>query len=232
LVLMMACWQAGGVPRGLVVVAGLVLRAPPGVTTPPPTHTHTLELKSLLLESKLVNASDIFSGVHCLAPACIRASAASSLAKLRLSTLDVLYLHNAAEVQLEARGKAGFMDTLRAAFKVRAGCALVAQQRGASRSVTGWLRVPSCFSSCLLLADVLLAELAALQELEALRSEGKIHGYGLATWDCFRSPPDARQVCVLTGQQCGVRASRPVADRPFATDGHAVCCACPALPCT
>lgn len=30
-----------------------------------------------------------------------------------------------------------------------------------------------------------------LQELEALRAEGKIKSYGLATWDAFRTPPDA-----------------------------------------
>jgi aryl-alcohol dehydrogenase-like predicted oxidoreductase len=67
----------------------------------------------------LVNSSDILGGAHCLAPACIRASLASSLAKLRIDTLDLLYLHNAAEVQLEARGKQGFFEVLRVAFKVR-----------------------------------------------------------------------------------------------------------------
>lgn len=76
------------------------------------------ELKKQLLSRKLVNSSDIMGGTHCLAPACIRASLASSLAKLRIETLDLLYLHNAAEVQLEARGKAGFFEVLQTAFKV------------------------------------------------------------------------------------------------------------------
>jgi predicted oxidoreductase len=76
------------------------------------------ELKKQLLSRRLVNASDILGGTHCLAPACIRASVASSLAKLRIDTLDLLYLHNAAEVQLEARGKEGFFEMLRVAFKV------------------------------------------------------------------------------------------------------------------
>lgn len=75
-------------------------------------------LKRQLLSRKLVKPSNLYSGVHCLAPACIRASVTSSLAKLRLQTLDLLYLHNAAEVQLQPRGKQGFMDTLRLAFKV------------------------------------------------------------------------------------------------------------------
>jgi hypothetical protein len=79
------------------------------------------ELKKQLLSRRLVNASDILGGTHCLAPACIRASLASSLAKLRLETLDLLYLHNPAEVQLEARGKAGFFEVLRTAFKVGEG---------------------------------------------------------------------------------------------------------------
>lgn len=77
------------------------------------------ELKHQLLSRRLVNSSDILGGAHCLAPACIRASLASSLAKLRIDTLDLLYLHNAAEVQLEARGKQGFFEVLRVAFKVR-----------------------------------------------------------------------------------------------------------------
>lgn len=32
--------------------------------------------------------------------------------------------------------------------------------------------------------------LPGLQELEALRAEGKIRAYGLATWDSFRTPPE------------------------------------------
>jgi len=75
------------------------------------------EVKRQLLSQRAVNASDIL-GTHCLAPACIRASVTSSLAKLRIETLDLLYLHNAAEVQLEARGKEGFFVVLKAAFKV------------------------------------------------------------------------------------------------------------------
>jgi hypothetical protein len=30
-----------------------------------------------------------------------------------------------------------------------------------------------------------------LQELEALRAEGKIRSYGMATWDSFRTTPDS-----------------------------------------
>jgi hypothetical protein len=69
---------------------------------------------------------------------------AASLAKLRLATLDLVYVHNPAEVQLQALGHKGFLQALRNAFA----------------------------------------------ELEVLRQEGKIRGYGLATWDCFRQPSD------------------------------------------
>lgn len=46
------------------------------------------------------------------------------------------------------------------------------------------------------------------QELEVLRSEGKIRSYGLASWDCFRTPADSPQVrvggvwCVWLGVPC------------------------------
>lgn len=91
----------------------------------------TTALKKQLLSRRLVNSSDILGGSHCLAPACLRASLASSLAKLRIQTLDLLYLHNPAEVQLEARGKAGFFAVLKAAFKVCLLCVCASQRRGA-----------------------------------------------------------------------------------------------------
>jgi aryl-alcohol dehydrogenase-like predicted oxidoreductase len=74
-------------------------------------------LKQQLLEQGAASSADIMAGSHCLSRACIRASVAASLAALRLETLDLLYLHNAAEVQLLARGKAGFMEVLKAAFQ-------------------------------------------------------------------------------------------------------------------
>lgn len=49
-------------------------------------------------------------GMHCLKPACIRTSVTQSLAKLRIETLDLLYLHNAAEVQLLPLGREAFMQ--------------------------------------------------------------------------------------------------------------------------
>jgi aryl-alcohol dehydrogenase-like predicted oxidoreductase len=51
-----------------------------------------------------------------MAPAYLRAQLARSLARLNLEALELLYLHNAAEMQLPALGHSGFMDRLRAAF--------------------------------------------------------------------------------------------------------------------
>ena len=59
--------------------------------------------------------------------------------------VDLLYLHNAAEMQLGSLGKGVFMQTLAEAFRA----------------------------------------------LEELRSRGSIRAYGMATWDCFRLPPNS-----------------------------------------
>lgn len=74
-------------------------------------------LKQQLLEQGAASSTDLMAGSHCLSRACIRASVKASLAALRLETLDLLYLHNAAEVQLLARGRVGFMALLKEAFQ-------------------------------------------------------------------------------------------------------------------
>jgi hypothetical protein len=74
-------------------------------------------LKQQLLEQGAASSADIMAGSHCLSRACLRASVAASLAALRLETIDLLYLHNAAEVQLLARGKLGFKEVLKSAFQ-------------------------------------------------------------------------------------------------------------------
>jgi aryl-alcohol dehydrogenase-like predicted oxidoreductase len=83
-----------------------------------------------------------------MSPACIRASLLQSLERMRLTTVDLLYLHNPAEMQLGHLGKGNFTLKLKEAFR----------------------------------------------EMEKLKQEGLIIGYGLATWDCFRAPPTSPQV--------------------------------------
>ena len=57
--------------------------------------------------------------------------------------VDLFYLHNAAEMQLQPLGRPAFMQRLRAAFV--------------------WA--------------------------EEQRGKGRLQAYGMATWDCFRTPP-------------------------------------------
>mmetsp|Transcript_37908 Transcript_37908/g.67958 ORF Transcript_37908/g.67958 Transcript_37908/m.67958 type:complete len:331 (-) Transcript_37908:951-1943(-) len=80
---------------------------------------------------------------HCIHPACLKASLTTSLTRMGLETVDVLYLHFPAEQQLQALGRQAFMQRLAESF-------------------------------------------AFLEEARAL---GRIRAYGLATWDCFRTPP-------------------------------------------
>ena len=57
--------------------------------------------------------------------------------------MDLFYLHNAAEMQLQPLGRPAFMQHLRTAFV--------------------WA--------------------------EEQRGRGRLRAYGMATWDCFRTPP-------------------------------------------
>ncbi len=98
-------------------------------------------------DSGLMAPAEIVNGQHCLAPGYLRDQAAISLQNFGIDTLDLLYLHNAAEAQLAVVGYEIFMERLGKAFET----------------------------------------------LEALRAEGKIRNYGMATWACFRvtTPQDA-----------------------------------------
>jgi aryl-alcohol dehydrogenase-like predicted oxidoreductase len=93
-------------------------------------------------------AEEVVDG-HCIHPDCLRVSLQRSLANLNLGTLDVLYLHNAAEAQLSTVGRAEFMRRLRAAFVALEG------ERAAGRIVSyglaTWdsLRVPAGHASFL-----------------------------------------------------------------------------------
>lgn len=66
-------------------------------------------LASRLLKEDVVTQADILQGHHCIHPKCLEASLQRSLTRLGLETLDVLYLHDAAEVQLEVLGRQKFL---------------------------------------------------------------------------------------------------------------------------
>ena len=59
---------------------------------------------------------EIVDGKHCIAPACLKSSLSASRANLGISTIDVFYLDNAAEMQMPSIGRTAFMERLKAAF--------------------------------------------------------------------------------------------------------------------
>lgn len=68
------------------------------------------------LTSGLIQPEDIAGGMHCMAPAYLNDQLNLSLANLGVETLDLMYLHNAAESQLPEVGRPIFMERLRQAF--------------------------------------------------------------------------------------------------------------------
>lgn len=80
-----------------------------------PEHNLIKQAKKLV-KNGVIKRSDIVSGKHCIAPACLKISITRSLANIGVSSLDLLYLHNAAEKQQPVVGKAKFMQRLRAAI--------------------------------------------------------------------------------------------------------------------
>lgn len=64
----------------------------------------------------IVQQSDIAGGMHCMSESYLNDQLNRSLSNLGLETLDLMYLHNAAESQMPEIGKDAFMERLRIAF--------------------------------------------------------------------------------------------------------------------
>ena len=79
--------------------------------------SHAEQLLSRLQQEGAVSADDIADGRHCIHPAAIRASLEASLAALGLESVDIMYIHNAAEAQLRTLGLTPFLRRLRGAFE-------------------------------------------------------------------------------------------------------------------
>jgi aryl-alcohol dehydrogenase-like predicted oxidoreductase len=94
----------------------------------------------------IAQLSEIVGGSHCMTPRYLQSQIDQSLANLRLSCVDVYYIHNP-ESQLSAVTRQEFEARLRAAFEL----------------------------------------------LEQNIAAGKIRMYGVATWNGFRVPADARE---------------------------------------
>jgi aryl-alcohol dehydrogenase-like predicted oxidoreductase len=69
------------------------------------------------LDSGLIQPDDIAGGMHCMAPGYLRDQIGLSRENLGLETIDLLYLHNAAESQLPAVGRDVFQVRLARAFE-------------------------------------------------------------------------------------------------------------------
>ncbi len=69
-----------------------------------------------LIMSGVCAPSDIVGGIHCMKPAFLEDQLNRSLQNLGLETIDLLYLHNAAESQLPYLGHDHFYEELREVF--------------------------------------------------------------------------------------------------------------------
>lgn len=68
------------------------------------------------IDAGVVEPHDIVGGMHCMTPRYLAHELNQSLSNLGLETLDLMYLHNAAESQLPDVGTAEFFKRLEAAF--------------------------------------------------------------------------------------------------------------------
>lgn len=100
--------------------------------------------KRQLIDTGLVKPEDIAGGMHCMSPAFLNHQLNLSLQNTGLETLDLMYLHNAAESQIAEVGHDAFMERLRQTFEF----------------------------------------------YEQARADNRIRYYGMATWSCFRVPPE------------------------------------------
>ena len=105
---------------------------------------------SELKRKSLITDKDVTGKVHCMHPAYLEHQLNQSLKNLQLGTLDILYLHNAAEAQLPLVGAEEFENRLAKAFEF----------------------------------------------FEKSVQDGRVASYGMASWLCFRSPTNEKDLHV------------------------------------
>jgi aryl-alcohol dehydrogenase-like predicted oxidoreductase len=69
------------------------------------------------IESELITQEDVIGGVHCMTPNYLNDQLERSRRNLGLETIDLMYLHNAAESEMPQLGPGRFMDHLISAFE-------------------------------------------------------------------------------------------------------------------
>lgn len=104
-------------------------------------------IQNTLVKPGTIKSGDISSGYHCMTIPYLQDQLERSLSNLGLECVDLIYLHNAAEGQLQDITREEFMKRLRDVFDF----------------------------------------------YERQRKDGKIRYYGMATWECFRVPPENPQ---------------------------------------
>lgn len=105
----------------------------------------------MYIQTEVMSADDISSGYNVMNPSYLAKCIDKSLMNMHLSTIDLVYIHNAFESWSQDVSREQFMEMLAKAFEV----------------------------------------------YEKYRSQGKIRYYGMATWTCFRVPPESHEYLSL-----------------------------------
>jgi aryl-alcohol dehydrogenase-like predicted oxidoreductase len=108
-------------------------------------------MQNMFISTGLIDMNDISSGYNVLNPNYIARCIDKSLMNMHLSTVDLVYVHNAFESWHNDVGREQFMEMLSKVFEV----------------------------------------------YEKYRTNKKIRYYGMATWTCFRVPPNNREYLSL-----------------------------------
>jgi aryl-alcohol dehydrogenase-like predicted oxidoreductase len=119
-------------------------------------------MQKMYIAPGIISADDISSGYNVMKPDYLARCIDKSLMNMHLSTIDLVYIHNAFESWHQDVGRDEFMSMLGKAFET----------------------------------------------YENYREAGKIQFYGMATWTCFRVPPNDSQYlsleeCVGIAQRTG-----------------------------
>ena len=151
-------------------------------------------LQQEIVDAGIASPADIVDGVHAMTPEYVSDQIQRSRRNLGLATLDLVYLHNAADAQLPSTGPEEFRRRLLAAFE-----RLEEHRRAGDLRTYGlatWevLRVPMADPVHLALADVVEV---------AREAGGEDHGFRFVQFPFNRSMPEAAE-----------RACQPVEGEP------------------
>jgi len=130
--------------------------------------SYTQYIKQNLIDTGILRVQDIVGNIHCMMPSFLEHQLNQSINNLGLSTIDLVYLHNAAESQMPIIGRTEFFRRLRKAFAFYED----ARRRGLIRfyGMASW----TCFRS--LPGDRVYLDLAGVVKL-ARDVGGEEHGF-------------------------------------------------------